>query len=223
MFAILNNKTRRQNPASPCANVTGVILAGGSSSRFGTNKALAVIDGRYLIEHIASRLKELFTSLLLVTSVPETYRFLNLPMTDDRIKGAGPLAGIHAALSEISSRNAFITACDMPLLDVRLIRHLCMIAHSSNSDAVIPYPEGLPEPLYAVYSVTALPAIEALLARGERSITRAVASLSIRRVTADEILQHVPDFSTFTNINQQEDFARFEDKKKGRKVSAPEK
>jgi molybdopterin-guanine dinucleotide biosynthesis protein A len=208
-----NHENGKHHPSGPLPNATGVILAGGSSSRFGTNKALTVIDGLFLIEHIVNRLRPLFSSLLIVTSSPESYRFLGLPMTADRIKGAGPLAGIHAALSEITVPEAFITGCDMPLLDARLIRHLCSVV--GDSDAAVPYPEGLPEPLYAVYNTSALPIIEALLSRGERSINRAIDALSVRRIDSEEILRLVPDFSTFANINNREDLLRLLERKRG--------
>jgi len=72
------------------AGITGVILAGGQSRRFGANKALALLAGRRLIEHPAGVLSGLFAQRLLVTNTPEQYDFLGWPMIADRFPGAGP-------------------------------------------------------------------------------------------------------------------------------------
>ena len=82
---------------------TGVILAGGASSRFGSNKALALLRGRPIISHVAAVLEKTFHSHLLVTNSPETYQFLGWQMTTDIHPGQGPLAGIHSALQAIRS------------------------------------------------------------------------------------------------------------------------
>ncbi|MDH3360081.1 MAG: NTP transferase domain-containing protein, partial [Desulfobulbaceae bacterium] len=70
------------------ADVTGVILAGGASSRFGSNKALAVHDGQPLISYAAAILERLFPQQLLVANTPEVYDFLGWPSVCDNFKGA---------------------------------------------------------------------------------------------------------------------------------------
>ena len=76
------------------------------------------------------------------------------------------------------------------------------------NEVALPWlPEG-PEPLYAVYSKTALPTIEEHLARNQCKIGLLYESLRIRKVTGEEILQVLPDFTTFQNINHQHDLAR---------------
>jgi hypothetical protein len=92
----------------PIQNITGVILAGGRSSRFGSNKALAMVDGKPLIRHVADLMSSLFAECLLVTNTPVEYRFLSLPMTSDHYRDSGPLAGIHAALLQINTDRAFV-------------------------------------------------------------------------------------------------------------------
>ena len=185
--------------------LAGVILAGGKSSRFGSNKALALHDGRAMVQWIADRLSPLFDELLLVTNHPESYAFLDWPMCPDRYPDCGPLAGIHAALSTIGKPGAFVCACDMPLLDPKLIRFLCGLV--DDRQAVIPWlPEG-PEPLHAVYNKSALPVIEASLRAGRRKISALYESLRIRKVGPEEILRIVPDYTTFQNINHQHELA----------------
>ena len=186
--------------------VAGVILAGGKSSRFGSNKALALHQGDALIQGIASRLAGLFPETLLITNTPEEYGFLGWPMAGDLYPGCGPLAGIHAALRTVSQPRIFVCGCDMPLVNPDLIRFLCQL--EGGHDLVLPWLDEGPEPLYAVYGKTALPIIEDQLAQKQYKIGRLFDKLRIRKVTPEEILQILPDLTTFQNINHQHDLAR---------------
>ncbi|OGQ87356.1 MAG: hypothetical protein A2512_08375 [Deltaproteobacteria bacterium RIFOXYD12_FULL_56_24] len=189
--------------------VAGVILAGGKSSRFGSNKALALHQGDALIHGITRKLAGLFPETLLVTNTPEDYAFLGWPMVADQYLNCGPLAGIHAALRSVSQPRAFVCGCDMPLINPELIRFLCELP--GDHEVVLPWlPEG-PEPLYAVYSQTALPLIEENLAAGLYKLGALYNKLRLRKVTAEEILQVIPDLTTFQNINHQHDLARLAD------------
>jgi len=188
--------------------VAGVILAGGKSSRFGSNKALALHQGDALIQGIARRLAGLFPETLLITNAPEEYGFLGWPMAGDRYPGCGPLAGIHAALRTVSQPRIFVCGCDMPLVDPTLIRFLCQLDDGHDHDIVLPWLDEGPEPLYAVYGKTALPIMEEQLANKQYKIGRLFDKLRIRKVTPEEILQILPDLTTFQNINHQHDLAR---------------
>ncbi|MDH3393690.1 MAG: molybdenum cofactor guanylyltransferase [Desulfobulbaceae bacterium] len=181
--------------------ITGVVLAGGASTRFGSNKALAVHDGQPLIAHVVATMENLFSSRLLVTNTPETYGFLGWPSVGDHFRGAGPLAGIHAALGAIKTPYAFVVGCDMPFVSERLVRVLADLANG-DWDAVVPCPGGRPEPLYAMYHRRCLATIEANLQRDERKIGFALQSLRVRRVEEKELLAVLPDLGTFLNVNR---------------------
>lgn len=184
------------------AATTGVILAGGRSTRFGSNKALARLHGKPLIEHIADTLRGLFPSCLLVTNSPDLFEFLDFPSTGDIFQDAGPLAGLHAALRYIAAPKAFVVGCDMPMLDPDLIRFLCRLSAAEGWDAVIPWLERGPEPLYGVYSKNALPIIEKNLRKNQRQLIRTITDLKVRQVSEAEILTVVDDLKTFHNINR---------------------
>ena len=183
--------------------VTGVILAGGLCTRFGSNKALAELNGRTLIEHTAETLNQLFYNRLLVTTTPDVYGFLGWPEIEDTFVGAGPLAGIHAALKQIRTRRAFITACDMPFPDADLIRYLCDLP--GEWDVVLPWPDSGPEPLFAVYSRNIFSVVEEKLIKHERKVRLLFDDLHVRRVTGDEIFSVTRKSNTFHNINRPED------------------
>lgn len=188
----------------PIANITGVILAGGKSSRFGSNKALIEINGRLLIQRVANQMTGLFDRCLLVTNTPDEYAFLSLPMTGDIYRDCGPLAGIHAALQKISDDRAFVVACDMPNLSGELIRYLCE-TYGPEFDVVIPWLKHGQEPLFGLYHKRSLAVVESYLKQGRCQIIKALEDLKVRRLAQREILAITGDLSCFKNINRLED------------------
>ena len=189
------------------ADVVGVILAGGQSTRFGRDKAMAMLAGRPLIKHVAATMVSIFASCLLVTNNPENYSFLDLPTTPDLYPGFGPLAGIHAALKRINVSRAFVVGCDMPMIDPVLIRFICGLGKEDEWDVVLPWLERGPEPLFGLYRKTALPLIEKNLKGKIRKIEDALSRLKVRRVSQAEILAVVPDLSSLHNVNWPTDLA----------------
>ena len=121
----------------PLVDITGVILAGGESRRFGSNKALALLHGKPLVQHVTETVSSVFNDCLLVTNSPEQYDFLNIPMIKDRYQDKGPLAGIHAALRHTGKAWVFVIGCDMPAVTPDLISFLCSLVHG-DFEAVIP-------------------------------------------------------------------------------------
>src|SRR5512136_1144529 len=121
---------------APFRNVTGLILLGGKSSRYGSNKALVEIEGVRLVDRVAGVMKSIFHRVILLTNTPEEHAYLELPMVEDLIKGLGPMGGIYTGLVTLSDEAGFIVACDMPFLSERLIRH--MVDVRDDFDAVVP-------------------------------------------------------------------------------------
>lgn len=188
------------------SHITAVILAGGQSSRMGTDKAMLEIDGKPLIRHAYDTLTTLFPPPLLITNSPERYRFLNCPTAADLYPGEGSLAGIHAALTHSPTDLVFLVACDMPYLSPEVIRFLCSL--SDNHDAVVARSSDGIEPLHALYRRSCLPVMEQMLQQGEKRIRDALGRVNTRYVAWDE-LSHLPGVhQTFLNLNTPDDFSR---------------
>ena len=181
------------------SDFTGVILAGGQSSRFGSNKALTEFQGRRLVEHPAQILEEIFTKRLLVTNSPADYKFLGWPMTPDIFPGKGPLAGIHAALNTVSTPYIFVVGCDMPFPSSTLISFLCKAA--PGVDGVIPLTDRGPEPLHSVYAKTALPVLEKNLHSDNLKIREVLNLMNTRIIERDEVKLIIGLEKPFRNIN----------------------
>jgi molybdopterin-guanine dinucleotide biosynthesis protein A len=150
------------------ADITGVILAGGKSSRFGTNKALAPFRGAPLIEHVAETLRSVFRDVLVVTNAQQTYLNLGLPSVVDIVPDQGPMGGIVTAFQNTINDRIFAVACDMPVLDATAIREI--ISQAGETDAAVPVHDGIREYLMALYSRRLLPRMRCCLAEERLSL-----------------------------------------------------
>ena len=191
----------------PIKDITGVVLAGGQSSRFGSNKALALWQGKFLIEYVRDTLTAVFDDCLLITNTPEQYEFLNMPMIKDRYQDMGPLAGIHAALHHTGNPWIFIVACDMPAITPEVITFLCGLA-KKEFDAVIPWLESGPEPLCGLYHKTALAKIELQLKNQKAQVVDLLKKLSVRKVKEAELHRVTGGTEVFSNVNRKQDLNR---------------
>ena len=162
--------------------MTGAILAGGKSSRFGQNKALYPVNGRSMIEWIIDTLKKFTEELFIVANDPGQYAFLNIKVHEDRYPGLGPLAGLHTALTHARTNQVFVVACDMPFLCEALIK--AMIEAAKETDTIVPYTEKGPEPLHAIYHKGLLLVVEHLIKGGRRSMRDLLAVAPHKRLHA---------------------------------------
>jgi molybdopterin-guanine dinucleotide biosynthesis protein A len=191
-------------------DVAGVILAGGMSRRYGTNKAFVRIDGLPLIERVSRVMTTLFEDLFLITNTPAEYAHLGLPMYEDLIKGLGPIGGIYTALSSIPHAAAFCVACDMPALNPAFVRHMVLIRDAF--EVVVPRIQGKIEALHALYARRCLPHIRELIDSGNRQVFRFFPNVSVRYVEEEEIRRFDPGLRSFLNINRPEERAAVEER-----------
>ncbi|MEI6305742.1 MAG: molybdenum cofactor guanylyltransferase [Deltaproteobacteria bacterium] len=198
-----DNATATSKPGH-IQGIAGVILAGGESQRMGRNKAMLAVGNERIIESVYRCLSGIFEELLLVTNTPEVYDFIPCSKVRDIFPGMGPLAGIHAALSNCLADRAFVTGCDMPSLNASIIRELCSMP--DDLDVVIPETQGGLEPLHSVYSKRCLPKMRQILDKGDFRILSFFDNARIRLVPRSRVALLDPDFSSFRNINTPEDY-----------------
>ena len=192
--------------------VTGIILAGGASSRMGSNKALLPHPGGRFVEAIHRQMASLFDTVLLVTNTPEQFDFLPCRKVKDLVPGMGALSGIHSGLYHSADPFVFVAACDMPYLNPDLIRHLA--SRTEGNDVVVPEGTNGLEPLHAVYGKSALAAIEEALHAGKGRVVSFFEKVNVQKISAAEVSRFDPDFRSFRNINTPEDYFRFREEGK---------
>lgn len=154
--------------------ISGVILAGGASSRLGgINKANIIVDGNSIISRILSTISDLFDEKIIVTNRPEEFeKVADVRIISDYYLNSGPLAGIHSALKSTSAEAIFVFAGDMPFPDKKLIKDQIIEFNRINSDILIPRIGNMIEPLHAIYSKHVLEKLENILSKGEKMAVR---------------------------------------------------
>lgn len=177
---------------------TGAILAGGKSSRMGQDKALLPLRGQPMIRHIATTMQSVVPSLCIVSDHAESFRFLNLPVIPDLVRDAGPMGGIHAALTHLDAPAILISGCDTPFLTAPLFRHLLETPHGAPA-LIARAADGL-HPLCGIYHREALPLIKQFLAAGRLRL------LDLLQELGADIVPITPDLpffrpDLFLNVN----------------------
>jgi molybdopterin-guanine dinucleotide biosynthesis protein A len=187
--------------------VSSIVLAGGKGSRLGRDKALELIGDRSLIQRVMQRLMLISEQILIVGS---PCRF-DLPADcsaeykQDLYPGKGPLGGIYTGLIASKSFYNLVVACDMPFLNVELLRYLIKLA--PGFDAVVPRLEKV-QPLHAVYSKSCLNDMRTQLENKQLGVTRFLNTISVKYVEQAECQSFGPQFLSFFNINSREDLAK---------------
>jgi len=189
---------------------SAVILVGGEARRAnGQEKYFFVYEGRTFIERLIGTLEQVVDEIILVAKDPEQCkRFANLDgvrcITDIR-QGIGPIGGLHAGVRAAHGDTLFVSACDMPCIDVGVVRYL--FDALGDADAVIPsWNYEMIEPLHAVYRRSVLLAY--LEDHESYSLRPMIRSINARYVSVEELRQFDPTLKTFTNINKLEDLER---------------
>jgi molybdopterin-guanine dinucleotide biosynthesis protein A len=168
-----------------------VLLVGGASTRFGSPKALARLDGETLAEHGWRLLGEVCGERLAVGKAADALP-LPFPLVDDGSEVRAPLAGLVAGLHAAANEVVVFLPVDVPRVDAASLRTLAAACR----DAAVP-PSG---PLPGAYRRSVLPVLERRLVAGELRLRDAVAELDTAVVPLDA--------SLLTNVNEPADHAR---------------
>jgi len=187
--------------------ITGVIQAGGKSTRMGGRpKALLELGGWRIIERVLDAVRPVVDDVLIVTNTPDLYGFLGVPMVPDAYPEHGSLGGIFTGLAAASGDAVFTVACDMPFLHRDVAR--LVVDRAGQGDVVIPRVGEQLETLHAVYGKACLPAIEARLRAGRLKIVGFFPDVRVVEIPEAEIARHRAPDVVFMNVNTPEELAR---------------
>lgn len=199
----------RQNNNVRANKISGVILAGGTNSRFnGIIKANVVIGGKTIIDRIIETIGGFFTEIIIVTNTPQEFRkYSDLKIVSDIILNKGPLGGIHAALKATENETVFVFAGDMPMLNSGVIASLIDSYINQEYEVMIPSIGNNIEPLHSIYNKSVLPKLEEYLSDNTNYAVRDF----IKNVNAGYLnLENSESVRmAFSNINSPEDLLLF--------------
>ncbi len=188
--------------------MTGAVLAGGKSVRFGRNKALEVLDGKRFIERAMESLSPFCDQVMVIANELEPYVDLGVELVQDVVPNQGPLGGIYTALLFSRSDWVLVMATDMPFIVPAMASLL--IDSREGFDAVVPKTGKFFEPLLALYNRRCLPAIARQLESEERQIIRFYKKIKVRSIEETEWRTIDPRGMSFKNVNTPEDLGEIQ-------------
>lgn len=175
--------------------VTGIVVAGGKSSRMGKNKALIEYKGKRLIDH-AIEILEKHSSNIIVSSNINIVN-LNWPLIKDEVPNIGPIGGLFTCLQKSKTNMNIIIPTDAPNVSATL--HLNLLKNSDTYDAVIPVlPDGKTEPLIACYNKTIIKYIEHAINESDYKLMNLLKRANVNYI-------NIADSNQFMNINAPQD------------------
>lgn len=166
-------------------------MAGGSSRRFGSDKARFEIDGQPLILRIHNVLKQTCEQVTILAKKADAYQDLGLTAVVDHYPEEAAIAGILTALELVEREWLFVVACDMPNLTTVFIRELWQARQGMG---VIPRDATGFHPLAAFYHRSSLPLFRDAYGHGNFCLQRVVSAPDFHPFD-------VPDGAVLANLN----------------------
>lgn len=188
-------------------NKTAIVLAGGENKRIGKVKALLPWkDKETIIEFVIQKLKKIFNEIIVVTRKRDRFLNLDAKVIEDIIPDVGPIGGIHSGLIHSGSTHSFVIACDMPFININLIKYIESLL--SDNDVVVPETKEGYEALHSFYSKTCIPVIETSIKRKKFEVVDFFKEVKTREVIESELANLDPLKITFFNINTNDDYSK---------------
>jgi len=174
-------------------NIGAIILAGGKSSRMGTDKGLLMLNNKPMIGYIIETLLQITNDIIIVSNNNEYAKF-NIPIYTDLIKESGPLAGIYTGLIHSKHAKNIVISCDVPFVSVELLNFL--IKNSENNDVIIPTNNNKNHQVIGVYDKSCASIFKEELANNQRKMKLALEKVNLKIIDANQF-----NSKEFTNIN----------------------
>jgi molybdenum cofactor guanylyltransferase len=200
-------------PTSPAAasDALGAILAGGASRRLGSPKALAMVGGVSIVQRVRAAVQAVVGRTVLIANQPGLFAEVGLNSRPDLSPGAGPVAGVQAALrwaDDEGLAGALIVACDLPFVHpdaLRLIVEGGRRAHPPADAVAVRLDAGEAAPLCTWMAVRALPAVERAVGGDDRSLGTLFSAIRTHWIRVQEFTPIRDPHTLFFNVNTPDD------------------
>ncbi len=157
--------------------ISGVVLAGGKSSRFGQDKGLFPFRGKALVEHAIDILKPICSEILISTNNPDAYGFTGQKTIADIHAGCGPIGGMHSGLFNASGQIVLFLGCDMPFVDSKVFSFL--LENIGRKHAAVAVHNGFRETLCMALKKDSLPLVEQAISEKKYKILEMLELLNV--------------------------------------------
>ncbi|MCX6297318.1 MAG: molybdenum cofactor guanylyltransferase [Bacteroidetes bacterium] len=177
------------------SKITGIVLAGGKSSRMGTDKGVVEINGKKIIQYVIDVLKEVSDEILIIAN-NNNYNDLGFKVYKDIVKEHGPLGGIYTWLYHSLNELNVVVSCDTPLITKEVL--LSLIENIDDNEIIVSRENGNIHPLCAVYKKQSVFKIKKQLDNGHLKLQEVVTMFKTRFLDFD-------NEAIFSNLNTKED------------------
>lgn len=182
------------------ATISAYIIAGGKSSRMGSDKGMLFLNETVFIEHIVKALQDVSIQNITIVSANKDYDFLNCNRIEDIYPDKGPVGGIFTALSHSKTEQNIILSVDIPLISANIITWL--IANIDKEKLITQVKVGdKVSPLIAVYNNKVVSVFEEHLKREELKLRMVVEAIPNQTIAIPEKWT-----ALLQNINTKEDY-----------------
>lgn len=182
--------------------ITGIILAGGKSSRMGTDKGFLSVNGKLFVQHSIDALKPLVSEIIIVSD-DVAYDVFKLRRIEDEVKESGPLAGLCSGLKKSKTEWNLVLSCDIPLITSEILT-LLVEAVDETSEVIQIESNNKTMPLIALYKTACKDKFYELLKSGERRMQYAVNQCQVKTIKLnnenDRFTKNVNTFEELKSI-----------------------
>jgi molybdopterin-guanine dinucleotide biosynthesis protein A len=191
--------------------LTGLVLSGGTGTRFGQEKGLVMLNGQPMVSRVETTLLELADEVVVAVAGGRAKEYKSLlsdttVIVEDETEGIGPLHGLANAMRAGRGDYVVVSPCDTPLLKSAVCR--AIVDSCEGGDGAVPCVRGYLEPLHACYNrKTCLDAFEKTIASGMRRPKDAYHLLDLVTVDEEHIRRFDPSLESFINVNTRQDLA----------------
>lgn len=185
---------------------TGIILAGGKSSRMGQEKGLIVLNNKILIQHVIDAVSPLVSQIIIIAN-SNHYDNLGYRVFSDLVAPCGPIGGIYTGLMNSNTKDNFVLSCDIPFISTKMLQYI--LKHSDNTDIALPIHNNVPEPLCAYYSKQCTGMLKQLIDLKEWKMNVAINSFDTKRIdvsTQENFHENFINLNTPFELNTQTKF-----------------
>lgn len=188
-------------------SVTGIVLAGGKSSRMGSEKGLVLLSGKPLIWYAIESLAPVCDRII-ISSNSDAYNNLGFEVVADEIQNIGPMGGLLSSLKKSTSEKNLVLSCDLPFAHSELLAYILHM--SQGYDAAVPWQGNRHyEPLCAFYNTSVLNAMEQFVMNQNYKLPDLFDNINIKKLIINNILPFYSD-RLFFNVNSKTDITQAE-------------
>lgn len=182
--------------------ILGVILAGGKSSRMGTDKGLVEFRGKPLVKYAIDLLHPLCEEIVISTANVDYLQF-GYQTIADLVPSCGPMGGMFSVMHSLPAKRYFFLSCDVPHLPSALAKEILL--HQDNAEIIVPvHSQNRCEPLFGLYSRSVLPSLVRQIEQGNYKLQDLLKTCNTYYFNVPENLNANPLY-LFKNVNTPDD------------------